>query len=84
MDVVLDPGKGDGSLPAAFTEPEQERPGTLVAQQSLLPLLTEESHDATAHFIQTKAVSLNLCSWKRDSGVRTTLTRRSTETAGAV
>lgn len=84
MDVVLDPGKCDGSLPAALTEPEQERPGTLVAQQSLLPLLTKESHDATAHFIRTKVVSLNLSSWEGRGGVRTTLTRRSTETAGAV
>lgn len=48
MDVVLDPGEGDGSFSAALAEPEQEGPGTLVAQQSLLPLLADEAHDGAA------------------------------------
>lgn len=50
--VVLDPGEGDRSLSAALAEPEQERPRTLVAQQSLLPLLADEAHDGAAatHF----------------------------------
>lgn len=49
MDVVLDPGEGDGTLLAALAEPQQERPGTFVAQQRLLPLLADEAHDAAAH-----------------------------------
>ncbi len=49
MDVVFDPGEGDGSLSAALTEPQQESAGTLIAQQSPLSLLTDEAHDAAAH-----------------------------------
>lgn len=49
VDVVFHPGEGDGALPAALTEPQQEGPGTLVAQQSLLPLLTDEAHDGPSH-----------------------------------
>lgn len=48
MDVVLDPGEGDGSLPAALAEPQQEGAGTLVTQQGLLALLTDETHDGAA------------------------------------
>ena len=47
--VVLDPGEGDGALPAALAEPEQEGAGTLVGQQSLLPLFADEAHDGAAH-----------------------------------
>lgn len=49
MDVVLNPGEGDGPLSAALAEPQQEGSGTLVAQQSLLSLLTDEAHDGAAH-----------------------------------
>lgn len=48
-DVVFDPGEGDGALPAALAEAEQEGAGTLVAQQSLLPLFADEAHDGAAH-----------------------------------
>lgn len=48
MHVVVDPGEGDGSILAALTEPEQERPRTLPAQQSLLPLLADEAQDTPA------------------------------------
>ncbi len=49
MDVMFDPGEGDGTLSAALTEPEQEGTGTLITQQSLLPLLTDEAQDGAAH-----------------------------------
>lgn len=49
MDVVFYPGEGDGPLFAALAEPQQEGPRTLVTQHSLLPLLTDEAHDGTAH-----------------------------------
>lgn len=49
VDVVFDPGEGDRSFSAALAEPEQEGTRTLVAQQSLLPLLTDEAHDGAAH-----------------------------------
>lgn len=45
---MFDPGEGDGSLPAALAEPQQEGAGTLVAQQGLLALLTDEAHDGAA------------------------------------
>lgn len=48
VDVVLNPGEGDGSLAAALAEPQQEGAGTLVAQQALLALLTDEAHDGAA------------------------------------
>lgn len=48
-DVVFDPGEGDGALPAALAEPEQEGTGTLVGQQGLLPLFADEAHDGAAH-----------------------------------
>lgn len=48
VDVMLNPGEGDGSLTAALAEPQQEGARTLVAQQGLLPLLTEEAHDGAA------------------------------------
>lgn len=54
MHVVLDPGEGDRSLSAALAEPEQERPRTLVAQQSLLPLLADEAHDGAAPQTETQ------------------------------
>lgn len=40
----LHPGECDGPLPAALTEPQQERPGLLVLQQSALTLLADEAH----------------------------------------
>lgn len=46
--IVLDPGKGDGSLAAALTEAQQEGPRTLLKEQFLLALLADEAHDATA------------------------------------
>lgn len=49
VDVVVHPGEGDGPLFAALAEPQQEGPGTFVAEQSLLPLLTEEAYDGTSH-----------------------------------
>lgn len=53
VDVVFDPGEGDRSLPAALAEPEQEGTRTLVTQQMLLPLLTDEAQDGAANRMTT-------------------------------
>lgn len=45
---MFDPGECDRSLSAALAEPEQKRPWTPVAQQSLLPLFADEAHDGAA------------------------------------
>lgn len=84
MDVVFDPGEGDGSLSAALAEPEQEGARTLVSQQSLLPLLTDESHDAAAggENKQTHVYRLNSPPTDSRSFTRASLTHRSRGTAG--
>lgn len=80
MDVVLDPGEGDGTVPAALAEAQQEGSRTFAAQQSLLPLFADEAHDGAADGGKGRV------SWERLRARRwgaELLTRRSTGTAGA-
>lgn len=60
VDVVFNPGEGDGALPAALAEPQQEGARTLVAQQSLLSLLADEAHDGAARREKTTSFTLDL------------------------
>lgn len=49
IDVLLDPGEGDASLFAAFTEAQQECPRRLWAQDCPLSFFTDEAHNIPDH-----------------------------------
>ncbi len=60
IDVLLDPGEGNASLFAAFTEAQQECPRRLWAQDCPLSFFTDEAHNIPGTHTHTHTQKLDL------------------------